>query len=269
MFIHIKWKTQAWIGKGKEKTKKWKKINYQAPKLTTKEEIVCLVEGVAIIALFSYFFYRSLLAFLVLSPGLWFYRKNKQKRMWKKKKEKLEEEFKETLLAIQTNLQSGYSIENAFVESHKYITGIYGDNSDMAQELLWIKRGLQNGSTLEQLLNDLGKRCPESALEDFAEIYTIVCKTGCDWNEIIEKIAASVITRIEIQEEINILIHGKKTESKIMCVIPFLILYYMDATSKGYFEVMYHNIIGIVIMTICMVAYIFAFVISEKITDII
>ena len=230
---------------------------------------MCFLEGGIIILLFSYFFYRSFLAILILSPGLWLYRKQKQKKLRKKRREKLEEEFKETLLSIQTNLQSGYSIENAFVESYKYVTGIYGDSCDMAKELLWIKRGLQNGNTLEQMLLDLGKRCPKSALEDFADIYSIVCKTGGDWNDIIGKIVTNVITRIEMQEEINILIHGKKTESRVMCIIPFVILYYMDATSKGYFDVMYHNMIGIGIMTLCMTAYILAFLMVEKMTEII
>ena len=258
-----------WNLKTKRKVGKYEKIDFQNPKLSIKDEFLCLLEGITILVLFSYFFYRSFLAFIILSPLLWFYRKEKQKKLWKRKKEKLEEQFKETLLSIQTNLQSGYSMENAFTESFDYITGIYGDNSDMSQELLWIKRGLKNGNTLEQLLWDLGRRCPNSALEEFSNIYAVVCKTGGDWNEIIEKIVANIISRIEIQEEINILIHGKKTESKVMCIIPFLILYYMETASKGYFDVMYHNLIGIAIMTLCMIAYMFAFYVSEKITEII
>ena len=269
LFTHIKWKLQDWNFRIKRHKKIQTKTDYKNPKLSWKEEGICLLEAAVILILFSYFFYRSIWACIFLSPGIWFYRKEKQKRLWKKRKERLEEEFKDTLLAIQTNLQSGYSIENAFLESYHYVIGIFGSSSDMAKELVWIKKGLGNGDTLEHLLLDLGNRCPDSAMEDFANIFSVLSRTGGNWNEIIAKIVGQIMQRIELHEEINILIHGKKMESRMMCIIPFFILFYMDTTSKGYFAVMYHNILGVCIMTICMVAYVFAFIMAEKITEII
>ena len=268
LFTGTKWKLPELKSKIKKNRNLYLKTNYCNPKLTWKEEVTCILEGIGILILFSYFFYRSIWASLILSPGIWFYRKEKKKRLWKRRKERLEEEFKETLLSIQTNLQAGYSIENAFLESYRYVVSIFGNSADMAKELLWIKKGLANGDTLEHLLIDLGNRCPGSALEDFSNIFSVICKTGGDWNEIISKIVGSVTQRMELQEEIAILIHGKKTESRMMCVIPFFILFYMDIISKGYFDVMYHNIIGIAIMTLCMVAYVFAFLAAERITEI-
>ncbi len=265
LFTNIKWKMQ---GLKYKKKKVYKKVNYENPGLTWKEEIFSILEGSLILALFAYFFYRSIYAFLLLSPSILFYRKLKQKRIFKDKKQKLEEEFKETIQAVQTNLQSGYSMENAFLESYAYVSGIYGESCDMAKELLWMKKGLKSGDTLEHLLLDLAKRCPDSAIEDFAGIYSIACKTGGNWNEIITKTITGIAQRMEIKEEIAILIHGKKIESRIMCFIPFFILFYMDITSKGYFDVLYHNIVGIAIMSLCAAAYLFAFYMTEKITEI-
>ena len=180
----------------------------------------------------------------------------------------MEQQFKETLISVQTNLQSGYSVENAFAESYSYVAGVYGKNSDMAKELMWIQKGLHNGDTLEHLLLDLGRRCPESSLEEFAGIYSIACKSGGGWTEIIMKIVAGINQRMEIKQEIETLVHGKKMESRVMSIIPFFILFYMDVTSKGYFDVLYHNLAGILIMTICLGIYIVAFLMSEKITEI-
>lgn len=264
-FTNIKWKMPELRYK-KEKT--LQKVDYKAPKPSIKEELFCAAEGCLVIAVFSYFFYKSIYAFFIMIPGIWLYRKEKQKTRIKKRKEKLEAEFKETMLAVQTNLQSGYSMENAFLESHHYIVGIFGENCDMARELLWIKKRMSNGDTLEHLLLDLGRRCPDSAIEDFAYVYSIAGKTGGNWNEVIGRTVTHITQRIEIKEEISVMIHGKKMESRIMCLIPFFILFYMDVTSKGYLDVMYHNIIGIVVMTVCMAVYIFAFWISEKITDV-
>ena len=246
----------------------YSKTDYAAPKLELKEEVECIIEGFLIVCLFAYFFYRSYLAVVILAPGIWFYRKEKIKRNGKKRRFLLEQQFRETLLSVQTNLQSGYSVENAFLESYSYIVNLYGKTSDMAIELKRMQRGLANGDTMEHLLWDLGRRCPESALEDFANIYVIAVKTGSGWTEIIMKIIASISLRMELKQEIETLIHGKKVESRMMCIIPFFILFYMDLTSKGYFDVLYHNPAGIVIMSFCMTSYIFAFLISEKITQI-
>lgn len=265
LFTNIKWKLPELKFK---KEKHLKKVNYENPGLTWKEEIFCLAEGSIIVTLFAYFFYRSIIAFFILLPAVSLYRKEKKKGIYKERKRKLEEEFKETMQAVQTNLQSGYSMENAFVESYGYVVGIFGENCDMAKELLWIKKGIKSGDTLEHLLIDLAKRCPESAIEDFSYIYSVACKTGGNWNEIFKKTITGISQRMEIKEEIEIMIHGKKLESKVMCLIPFFILFYMDATSKGYFDVLYHNVPGIVIMTFCAVVYLAAFYMTERLTDV-
>lgn len=258
---------REWSFLTKKNSKYKKKTDYACSKFSWKEELRCLVEGFLIISLLAYFFYRSYVALIVLAPGIWFYRKEKMKRFSKKRKAVLEQQFKETLLSVQTNLQSGYSVENAFGESYQYVVDVYGTKSDMAEELMWIKKGLSNGDTLEHLLTDLGSRCPESALEDFADIYSIACKSGGGWTEVIVKIVSGINQRMEVKQEIETLIHGKKMESKIMCIIPFFILFYMNITSRGYFDVLYHNLAGIIIMTICLGIYIFAFFMSEKITE--
>lgn len=266
----IKWKLPAWVSR--IRTAKGlihkKRTDYDISVLSVKAEIQCMVEGLGMVCAASYFFYRSYAAVLVLLPGIWFYRKEKVRRMRKKRKQILEQQFRECLFSIQTNLQSGYSIENAFMESYSYIVNIYGSGSDMAKELIIIRQGLANGNTLENLLRDMGKRCPSSALEDFANIYAIACRSGGGWTEVIMKIIAGISQRMGLRQEIETLVHGKKQESRIMCVVPFLILIYMNITNKGYFDVLYHNPAGIVIMTVCLLGYILAFFMSEKITEI-
>lgn len=250
------------------KKKSMKKMDYTKEEFHLKTEMLCLLEWLMIESLLTYFFYRSYIAMIILAPGIWIYRKEKIKRRIIKRKMNLEQQFKEMLLSVQTNLQSGYSVENAFLESRSYIAEIYGDTCDMAMELYWIQKGLSNGETLESLLGNLGKRCPDSALEEFAQIYSIACKMGNGWSEIIAKIITGIDQRMEIKQEIEILIHGRKMECRIMYVVPFFILFYMDLTSKGYFDVLYHNFAGVMIMTACLVIYLFAVFVSEKIIEI-
>lgn len=266
LFTYIKWKMQEWKKPSKKET--IKKTNYAKWETNFWCELRWGMEWLGIVSLFAYFFYRSYLAIIVLAPGLWFYRKEKKKKAKKKRINVLEQQFKETLMSVQTNLQSGYSVENAFLESYAYIVELYGDNCDMARELSLIQKGLANGDTLEHLLWSLGKRCPDSAVEEFVGIYATAAKMGNGWTEIIMKIIDSINQQMEIKEEIEVLIHGKKMESRIMCRVPFFILFYMDLTSKGYFDVLYHNLAGIIIMTVCLAGYVLGFLICEKITEI-
>lgn len=244
------------------------KRNYFTGTPDTKEEIRCWLEGIGIVFLFSYFFYRSAAAILFLSPLSYRYQKLRKKQVIRYQQEQLELQFKDTILAVGTNLQAGYSMENAFVESYQDIVRIYGKNSHMAKELQIIRQGLNNGKTLEELLLNLAGRCPGGEIAEFAEVYSIACKTGSRWKEVISKTVSVISEKIEIKEEIELTIHGKKTESRIMCMIPFFILLYMDVTSQGYFDVLYHNVIGILIMSACMGVYIAAYLLSEKITEI-
>ena len=251
----------------KKEGKENSKINYIQWKPKGKEELRYWTEGFGIICIVAYFFYRSIVAVIILMPGIWFYRKERIKQARKKRKLVLEQQFKETLLAVQTNLQSGHSIENAFLESYKYVIEVYGKDCDMVTELQWIKKGISNGISMEHMLLDLGKRCPESSLEDFANIYSIACRSGGGWTQVIVKIVTSISRRMELKQEIETIIHGKKLESRVMCIVPFFIIFYMDITSKGYFDILYHNPAGVFIMTVCMGVYLFAFVLAEKITE--
>lgn len=236
--------------------------------LNLKEEIQCLGEGFGVVVLFSYFFYRSYWAVFLLSPLSYFYRNHRKKQIIRLKTERLEQQFKETILAVQTNMQAGYSIENAFMESYQDVIRIYGENSAMGQELQLICVGMRNGKTLEVLLQDLARRCPDSEIAEFVEVYSIASKTGGRWNEVIMNTVTLIREKIEIKEEIEILIHGRKMENRIMCIIPFFILMYMDITSAGYFDILYHNVLGIIIMTVCMGVYIVAYLLAEKVTEV-
>lgn len=244
-----------------------KKVHDTIEVLSLKEEILCLTEGIGIVIIFAYFFYQSFISVLLLSPFIYFYRKNKKRKIRKKRQDNAESEFKEVLLSVKTNLQAGYSLENAFIESRKDLVQIYGENSVMAEEMERVRLGIKNGISLEKLLTDLGRRW-RGEIGEFASIYQLASGTGGRWNEIITSTVNVITKKIEIKEEIKILIHEKKTEHKMMCIIPFFIMFYMNLTSGNYFHVLYHNIFGVIVMTIAMMIYIYAYRLGEVITSI-
>ena len=87
-------------------------------------------------------------------------------------------------------------------------------------------------------------------------------------NAIIRRSAAVTGDKIEVKREMNTLLSSKKYEQKIMNLVPFLIVAYLQITSKGFFDVLYGNPVGIAIMTACLAVYLAAFLLSGKIVDI-
>ena len=49
-----------------------------------------------------------------------------------------------------------------------------------------------------------------------------------------------------------------------MNVVPLVILLYLNLTSPGYFDVLYGNVSGICIMSVCLLVYLAAYALSEQ-----
>ncbi len=257
----ISWKVRGLPVYKKEGTR-----DYHSYHFTAIEECRCFLEGMALTGLLAYFFYRSVAALFILSPILFFYRKEKKKRLAGKRMEELERQFRELLLCVIANIRAGYSVENAFLESLQDVTRLFGASCDMAKELVIIKQGMENGSGLVQLLSQLGNRCPEGEIREFTEVFTVADRTGGKLGEVIKRTADMIREKAEIKEELRTLVHAKQMENRIMCAVPFFILLYIDLTSPGYFNALYHNVAGIFVMTVCMLLYLAALWMADRIT---
>lgn len=247
--------------------------NYSLPDyaecyFTIKEKILYFLEGIILIAMIGYFFYQSWIACLCLSPLLFLFLQEKKKELAKKRRQELSVQFKDLLLSVSANLKAGYSVENAFRESYRDIEMLYGRDSPICQEVRHITAGLENNVMLEKLLYGLGQRSHQTDIMQFADVFMIAKRSGGNMTDILAKTATVIEQKIETDKEIQLLISAKKMEQKIMNVVPFIIIFYVGTTSKGFFDVLYHNLIGIVIMTICLGFYGAAYLLSKRIVEI-
>lgn len=233
-------------------------------KLGKSDKLFLLLSGIGLVLSLAYFFYRSLWAVLPLLPLFFTYRKFCQKRLIHKKKEELRYHFKEMMEVISGYLKAGYSAENAFLEAYHEMNKFYGMGSPVERILSFIKIGIENHIPLEERIREAGEKSGIEEIKEFAGVFG-AAKLSCgNIVEIMEWTAAVIGDKIEVEKEINVTFAARKTEQKIMNVVPFLILLYLDVTSPGFFQVLYHNISGIVIMSICLVLYLLAYAMSVK-----
>jgi len=232
------------------------------------EIIIYLFESLFLTILISYLFYKSVYAIF-----LWFiifpiFIKKKQNKKIKDQKNKLGVEFKEAMQSVSTSLTAGYSIENAFKDAQKELCSVYGNNSLMVKELQVMNARSSLNQPMEDLVLQFALRSDIEDILLFGQILYFAKRGGGDFIKIIKTTMDHISEKMEVQREIAIMIAQKELEQKIMNVIPLFILLYMDITSPKYMEVLYKNVIGIVLMTLCLIIYMLAIIISEHIIDI-
>ena len=221
--------------------------------ITFKEKRTLAIKGILVVFVLDYFFYRSLPAAVPLSVIGYFYYQMEKKALLKRKKEMAREQFKELMLLASTGQKAGYSPENAFISSYQDMKALYGKESNIAFSRLW-----------KQIGNQLGI----AEISEFASIYEISNQCSGNMASVMEKTASVIVHKIETEKEITVMLSARELEQKIMNAMPFLIMLYINLTSPGYFNGLYHNLRGALLMTICLLVYLAAYVWSVRIASI-
>ena len=233
-----------------------------------KEWIVNIVEIAALTCGIYYLCYRSWWAFLGAVPlGFW-YIKWKQREKTEKRKKLLMYHFRDVLHGLQSAVRAGYSMESAVVECRKELEQIYGEKADMVTEFIYMERQMRVGIPVEQLFLDLGIRSGVEDIRNFGEIFLICRRTGGNLAEVMEKMARIIGEKIRVEQEIDVSVAGKKMEQMVMSLVPGGMILYMQVTSEGFLNILYHNLLGIIVMTVCLGIYGFSFWLGRKIVRI-
>ena len=243
-------------------------MDYAHYTFSRQEIVMYLMIGALFNAMISWLFYDSIIAWFLMLPLFVLSLKEKGIQRCQKRKRELELEFRDVILSVASNLQAGYSVENAFREAYKDIVLLYGTESVMAGEMRLIFRKLSNNEQLESALLNLAKRSDVQDIRDFADIFSIAKRGGGDMRTIIANTAAIIGDKQEVRREIETVVSEKKLEQQIMKYIPFFIIFYISLTTKGYFESLYHNLLGWIVMTVALLIYMAACKLSDRILQI-
>lgn len=243
-------------------------LHHRFNSLSIKELILYEMQGILLVCIFGYFFYRSIIITIICFPLSILFLAYKSRELKKRKNAELSVQFKEVLISVSGSVRAGYSLENAFIEAENEMKVFYGNKSQIAKELSILRLGLNNGKTLPVLINQMGKRNESDYIEEFANILVIGKQTGGNLTQIIDSYVHMLEEKLQVEQEIETIISSKKYEQKIMNCIPFVIIFYIDITSKGFFDVLYNNILGRIVMSICLLIYIVGVFWAERITDI-
>lgn len=224
--------------------------------------------GIGVTVAITFFFYRSVWALPFMMPVYFLYQREAAKERIQKERKETSIQFKDAILAVSANQKAGYSVENSFRQSYEDMKMLYGKDSIICREWHTMLGGMGNNIILEAMMYDFGKRSGVVEIKEFAQVFATAKRNGGNLTEVIERSVSVIEEKVETEKEIQVLISARKLEQKIMDVVPFGILLYISFTSKGFFDVLYHNPMGIFIMTACLAVYGMAVFLSKKIANI-
>lgn len=243
-------------------------IRYDVYRLSVREWVLYLAEGIGICGVVVFTFYRSLPLFLISLPAGFLYPLYKRKDLKKKRLEQLNLQFKEGILILSAALSAGYSVENAFAGSTVQLRQLYGEEALLTREFTAIAGQLHMNRTVEQVLDEFADRSGLDDIKNFAGVFAASKRSGGELVSIISHTVSVIQDKIQVRQEILTLTAAKRMEQRIMNLIPFFLVAYIDSTSPGFFHLMYTTGLGRILMTVCLLVYLLAYGLSEKILNI-
>lgn len=250
----------------KSKNSSWQAIRYDEYRMNARELLVGAGKGVIVCAILSYTFFRSILVFMVMAPigvigGIII----EKQRLLEKRKKELSTQFKESMVILASSLSAGYSVENALAAEVAELSSLFGENGLITREFSYMVHQIRTNRSVEQVLDDFSERSGLEDIQNFSEVFAVAKRSSGDLGNIMKHTAEVIRDKMQVEEEIMMLTASKQFEQKIMNLIPFFIVIYVESASPGFFNQMYQTALGRVLMSVCMVIYLISYVLSKKI----
>ena len=161
-------------------------MNYRKYALSLKEKGLVLLMATGISGIVSFLFYQSMWAMLLL-PFFYLFTERRVKEQKKTKRmQELQEHFIHGMQVLNTSLQAGLSMENAWREVEKETSVLYGEKSLFLQEVREINQSVTFNMPIERLFLEFAYRTEAEDIISFAEIFDYGKRSGGNWKQFIE-----------------------------------------------------------------------------------
>lgn len=244
-------------------------INYMKYEYNRREIFLYGTAGaLACFVLLMLFYNQIVFSVLMTIPFTILFLKYYKKILLEKRRWELTVQFKDAMEGMVSALSAGYSLENALRETRKDLKLMYSEEDIILKEFEYMVHRMELRVSVEMLLIELGRRSGVEDIIIFSEILTTARRTGGNLIRVMRQTANNIAEKIEIKREIETLVSGKKMEAGCMTGIPLLMIVYLRVFSPGFLDPLYHNVMGIIIMTIALAVYILSFLWGQQIMKI-
>ena len=232
------------------------------------KKIKLFVLSMLLTGLIAVLFYRSSWAY-VLAPFFYHGVKSiENKRKIKQREKLLLEQFMNGIRVLNTALQAGVSMENAWVEVENEMGLLYGKDDYFYQRIREINHAVTLNHPIEKQFLKFAQDTGIEEIIQFAELLDYGKRSGGNWKKIMDSTVQRMNEKFETEKQIEVLVAEKQMEQQVMNVIPLGILAFLQFFSWDYMCVLYHNPLGVMCMSIVLVGYGCSILLAEKILQI-
>ncbi len=243
--------------------------DYRLYSLRGKEILMLTVFCVVSSTLIGWMFYDTYIG-IALAPFIFYLtKKTVESLLAERRRRALRNQFRDVLYSFSSSFAAGAHMEEAMEISAFQIGELYGEDSYMEKELLYmIKKMRETAGGDVELWNDLAIRSGLEDIEDFARVFAACRDSGGDLVQAVDRASVLIVEKINIENEMRTLFSQKKTEGRMVGVMPLMMILFLRITSPSYLDVMYESILGRILMTIAALSMIYSIYMTEKITRI-
>lgn len=260
---------EAIPGRILRKTKEPEKpVDYRRHRLERNDWFFSVAVSLLLTALISNLFYRSVYGMIiwpVLLAGTCLTRKRSREEQ---RRLSLRKQFGECIRIVTASLYAGYSVENAFREAERELNELFGEQADLCREVRVINSQIRLNIPAEKLLMDLGIRSGVEEIAGFGRVFGYAKRNSGDFIRILKDAGERIAQKSQAEAEVEVMIASRRLELRIMNLIPLGILLFVQITSPDFLNLLYEGIAGRCIMSIFLLLYGAAYLLSVKLSDI-
>ncbi len=243
--------------------------DYSRYDFSEREKLIFYGAGYACVFCAVYLFYHSFAAAAVSGVLVRFVRPAAEDMMAGRRKARLESQFKDLLYSLSASVSAGRQMAQAIVEAEDDLKLMYDETEPIMMELGHMRVNIvENKESDKVLLQDLAVRSHSEDINNFVQVYITCRNKGGDLESIIGHAAGVITDKMNIEKEIKVITSQKKTEGRIVAIMPFVMLAIMNVFSYSYISPLYETLIGRIVMTAAFITVCIGIYMMERLSHI-
>ena len=211
--------------------------DYTKYELTGREKRIFYFAGYGTVFFVVYLFYHSILLSAVSGCLVYFLQPLVERQLAERRMNLLTVQFKDLLYSLSASVAAGRQMGEAIVEAEQNLAVMYEAKEPIMKELRYMRINLvENKESDKVLLKDLATRSKNEDINNFVQVYATCRSMGGDLEKIIGHTSEILSDKMAIEREIKVITAQKKTEGRIISMMPLAMLLMMNVFSYSYIE---------------------------------
>ena len=219
-----------------------------------------LVKIILIALTVAYLFFDSLIGVVVTLPYLIYAIHKIKDKYHDYLKKRYVIQFRDFLSCVMTALEA---IDSSYTD----MALMHGKDAVMVKELAQIKRRLELGQTIEEVIGELAERTEITEILDFSDTFGVAKRSGGDILRLTRAANRDLYEKLETKREIESIISANRSECTVMRFMPLGILLYFRVFSMEFLTPLYCTVAGRVVMILVAGIYFILWEYSGKIVE--